>query len=96
MPGFTATAFVRLLRFQRAAANKYLQQVRAEQDVKAFLVQQAVAALDAIDGVLAEAIKLQNAIIAEEDFVIQRDGTVRLVRAASSAQTSGQQSMEVV
>lgn len=78
MPGFTATAFVKLLRLRVEAARSYLNAVRAEQDVKAFLVQQAVAALEADEQTLAEAIKLQNAIINEHEWTIQRDGSVRV------------------
>lgn len=80
MTGFTATAFVRLVRFKVEAARSHLNQVRSDQEVKAFLVHQAVAALGEAEAILAEAIKLQNAIINEQEWTIQRDGSVRVNR----------------
>lgn len=77
--GFTATAFVKMLVKKRDALHAELLVLRARQGVASYLVQQMVAHLETADDLVIEAIKLQNAIIADKDFRIKKDGSVEVV-----------------
>ena len=78
MEGFTATAFVRMLRRKRDAIHSELNAARNDQQVKEFLVRHLITALAQADDLLAEAVKLQNAIINKKEWSIRPDGTVRV------------------
>lgn len=78
--GFTATAFVKMLKLKCDALQAELNILRARQDVAAYLVQQQVAHLETARDLLSEAVKLQNAIINEHEFQIKRDGSVAVNR----------------
>lgn len=92
--GFTATAFVKMLTRKRDALQSELNLLRAKQDVAAYLVQQQVAHLETANDLLVEAIKLQNAVIADVDFSINRDGSITVNRPIMEKPLQGTAKME--
>jgi hypothetical protein len=95
MAGFTAAAFVRLLENNEKAALAYYNQVQARMNKHEYELAIAGAELHKVRELLSEGRKLMNAVIDGAEFVIQKDGTVRVDKPLSTSQTVVQQSLKV-
>lgn len=95
MEGYTASAYVEMLKKQEEVALGQMNMTRVAHEQGAYAFARAAEHLDTIRGLLAEAVKLRNAIVNGWEWRIQQDGTVWVDRPLSNIQMPIQKPMDV-
>ena len=94
-PHFAAAAAVALIRAQLKQATHERLMMDAEQNKVAYAYARCAERELVLKELLAEAVKLVNAITAGEEWYIQPDGTVRVPNEKKFTAAANQQSMEL-